>query len=62
MYEPVTVQEVLQWGWSPPQHGDRVQSLTQIRDFVILLTYNCVYKASRDALGETIQFSLVGHF
>lgn len=59
--EPVTIHEFVERGWSPPHPGERVLSLTQVRDVVVVLTDRCVYRAERSYDGDGFVMMLIGH-
>lgn len=55
----MTVHDLIGRGWSPPHPSERLQSLTQIRDFVIILTDSRIYRAQDDPEGFIVY--LIGH-
>jgi hypothetical protein len=56
----MTVHEVMERGWSPSHPGERIQSLTQIGDFVIILTDSRIYRAHSDRYND-FMVDLIGH-
>jgi hypothetical protein len=58
----VTVHDFLTLGynWIPPNDYERILSLTQVRDTVIILTEWRIWRAREDATGQLI-VELVGH-
>lgn len=56
----MTTHELLAAGWSPPHNEDRVRSLTEIRDYVIIVTDFRIWIARTDFYGKLV-VELQGH-
>ena len=58
----LTVHEFIEHGWAPPHLHERMLSLTQVRDSVVIITERHIWRARRDPI-TPIHFTvaLIGH-
>jgi hypothetical protein len=58
----VNIDGVIRSHWLPPDPADRIESITQMREYVIIITASGrVWRAEDDPRPDCPRFSLVGH-
>jgi hypothetical protein len=57
----MTVHELVARGWFPPYEGERILSLTQVRDKVIIVTDSCIFRAQSASINDFVVYLVSKH-